>query len=142
MGGVVVSNAQLEDALNWWVDTWMDSGATLEVFENDFTPDPATELGDFVPATFGGYASVSLSGQWGASMKVIDGKYQRDSAEFTFTCTAAPTLDVYGWYVYLGSGAGALRMSGRFPAPISMAIGVVFKITLSPQSWSLSIIEE
>lgn len=140
MGDIVVYNGVLEALLNTWVTSFMDAGASLAVFENDFIPDPESEYSDFVPATFGGYAPVNLSGQWYTSFKVIDGKYQRDSLEFTFTVTSTPTNTVYGWFVHSGTGTGAVRMSGRFPAPIVLAVGSTFRLTLSPQTWSLSII--
>lgn len=141
MGDMVVMNVHLLAVLNYTLSTWISSGAELRIFQNDFEPGPDSLLSEFIPATYGGYAPVDLAAEWGTPFKVVDGMYQVDSSEFEFEYTGIPTQYVYGWYIVQTSGTPSVRMCGRFPAPVFMNAGVTFKIIVSPQSWSLSIIE-
>jgi len=140
MGSIVEANAGLLDALTDKLDNYLSVGAELRLFQNDFTPDPASELTDFTEATFGGYAPIDLAAEWNAVFKVIDGKYQADTNAQEFECTGSPGQTVYGWFVVQASPSDHVRISGRFVSPIVVTPGTIFQITISEQEWSLSII--
>jgi len=66
------------------------------LFKNNITPSDTDILTTFTEAVFGGYASVSLTpATWGAAAAgtITYG------AQLTFTCNAAATDDIYGYYI-------------------------------------------
>ena len=142
MGGIVAANACVQAQIDYLKNTWLNvSNAFVRLFQNNITPDPATLLAGFTEANFTGYAASVLTTAFGSSFKVIDGKYQSDSSTFTFTCTSGSSQTIYGWYITVNpSGTTTVRLSGLFPAPITMAPGASFTLQISLQEWSLSII--
>jgi hypothetical protein len=142
MGGIVASNACVQAQIDYLKNTWLNvSNANIRLFSNNFTPDPSKVLADFTEATYTGYAAQVLTTAFASSFKVIDGKYQSDSATFTFTCTSGSSQTIYGWYITVNpSGTTTVRLSGLFPAPITMAPSASFTLQVSLQEWALSII--
>jgi len=142
MGNIVESNIQLSDTLVWLRDTWFStSGCLLRLFRNPIVPEPQTVLADFSEATYTGYVAQSTAGNFGSVYKVVEGKYQTDSGVFQFTCSGGSSENIYGWYLSkVVAGVTTVRMSGAFAAPITMAPGVAFTLSISAQAWALSII--
>lgn len=136
MSALVASNALLLNRATS-LRTLLNSGHFLKLFRNNFLPTPADSLGSFVEADFGGYASVDLTGQFGAPLKVVDGEYQIATPAYTFSCTGAPNNSVYGAYVTDGFD---VKYSFVFAAPIIVSNGTIFTVQISPQEWALSIL--
>ena len=76
------------------------NGDTLQIglFSNNVTPGVASVIGDFTPATFGGYGGlVSLTGQ----IISDDGTIATSEwSSVTWTCDGTASGDVWGYYVY------------------------------------------
>lgn len=138
MPSFVTSNDCDEEALTDWKERLNDSTHFLHLFTNNITPVPATALGDLVEATFAGYAPIDMTGKWGAIFKVLNGLYQMDSDVVEFTATVGANETCYGWYI---ADDTILKFSKRFAAPILFTPTVVASIKLSPQVFSVSILE-
>jgi len=139
MGSIVDSNKALQLQIDYLRGTLLNTAQTyVRLFSNNFTPDPASVLGDFTEATFGGYAAVQVNSKFGSPYKVIDGEYQTDSSAFTFTQTTGANQLIYGWYLtwFDGSTTWVLK-SAVLQTPWLMAVGGSLSITLSPQLWAL-----
>lgn len=106
-------------------------GAILKLFKADYTPGPATVLGDLtaIEADFTGYA---------ASAAVVWGPVFTDAANTAFTVGdvktfastgSAVTNTIYG---YWAQGAGGLMYAERFDAPIPV-LGVGDGVVLLPR---------
>jgi hypothetical protein len=132
MAALVASDALIEARVTT-LQTLLNSGHTLRLFANDFTPDPASVLGDFTESSFTGYAPESLSGLFGSPVKITDGEWQIQTDPIPFSCSGGSPQVVYGAYV--DDGADVI-FSARFDAPITMTSGASFTLQLSPQGWA------
>lgn len=104
--------------------------AVLRLFQNNFLPQPASLISDFVECTFAGYASKLLTSVWGALTNPAPGIWQTDSGVLTFTCTGGSQV-VYGWYIQKGSHF--LEAAQLLDNPVSMTAGVQLQLELRPQ---------
>ena len=139
MGGIIDSNKQLQDMIDYLRGTFLNTANTyVRLFKNNFTPDPASVLADFTEANFTGYAAIQVNAKFGTPYKVIDGEYQTDSSPFAFTCTSGSSQTTYGWYLTFYDGVNTtVRKSGVFASPLVFVPGASFNIQLSPQEWAL-----
>jgi hypothetical protein len=117
------------------LQTLLNSGQTLRLFQNNFSPTPASVLASFTEASYSGYAGLSLSAAFGAPTKIVDGEYQIASANQTFNGPASGSQVVYGWYVSDGTG---VQFSGLFSSPVTMDSTVTLTLVLSPATWDYS----
>jgi hypothetical protein len=89
----------------------------LRLFQNDFTPDEGSEVGDFTEADFDGYGAVALS--FAAAFLNGDEQGQLNASSVTFTRgSGAESNDVYG--VYVTDSDGEVTFFEKFPSPIAM----------------------
>jgi len=98
------------------------AGATgiVKLFQNDYTPSIASEIGDLVEATFDGYASDELLlAEFSGSKSDAEGNaYRVYTALVRFQQTGVVvTNTVYGWYI-VDEGEAELIAAKRFDAPI------------------------
>lgn len=95
------------------------ANSVLNLFQNDYTPNINTALGDLTVATFTGYAPVTLTA-WSAPFLDAGGLVSIISPLAVFRPTASTVQNViYGWY--LTEMGGTLVSAGRFvEAPVSM----------------------
>lgn len=117
---LVVSTVRLRTELDDIKINTLDGGK-LKLFKNDFTPTPATVIGDFIEADFSGYAAKTIAA-FGAVHTNPDGSAEVASPleQFDHSGGAVSNL-VYGWW--FETAAGVLIMSERFAsAPIPMAV--------------------
>ena len=133
---LVASNVLLLDRADA-LRTLLNSGHTLRLFSNDYTPLSQDSLGSFAEATFTGYAAVGLSAAFAAPVKVQDGEYQISTTFYVFTCTGGSTTMCYGAYITAGSD---WKFAIRFDTPITVNNGTSFAIQINPQDWAKSII--
>lgn len=103
--------------------------AVIHLYKNDYTPGPATVVGDFTEADFTGYAASAIV-VWGtvltdpSNVAYVAG----DAKTFASTGSAVPNT-IYG---YWAQGAGGLMYAERFDAPIPI-LGVGDGIVLVPR---------
>lgn len=90
----------------------------LKLFQNDFTPDNDTVVGDLTEADFTGYSAATIAVTW------IDGQVAdfREQVLYpalpAFTQTATTVSNtVYGWYV-TDTGGTALKLVKRLDTPV------------------------
>ena len=86
---------------------------TLRLFKNDFAPGEGdgTSTG-YTEAAFGGYAGVALTGaSW--TISTTGSPTLATYAQQTFTCTAATSESIYGYY--LATSSGGVPIVERFP---------------------------
>lgn len=134
-GQVVASNAEVrERALS--LRQRVNAGHVLRLFTNDVTPLPALLLSDYIEAGFPGYVRVDLARKFSPAVKVIDGKFQFDTPELTFTCSGATSETVFGWLIVWDE---KLMFSLRLNTPVIMAPGVSVAGVIQLQEWALSI---
>lgn len=102
----------------------------LKLFKNDVTPGESTVVGDFTEADFSGYAAKTLTNSsWAAATTDGGGSSSSSYAEQTFTPTADPAQDIYGYYI-VGATSGKLMWAERFSdAPRNVAGGDDLKVT-------------
>lgn len=139
MGSIIDSNKTLQLVIDYLRGTLLNTANSyVKLFHNNFTPTPASVLGDFTEATYTGYAAIQVNSKFGSPYKVIDGEYQTDSSAFSYSCTGGSSQTVYGWYLtwFDGSTTWVLK-SGVFSTPFVMTTGASFNIQISPQEWAL-----
>jgi len=88
----------------------------LGLFQNDLTPDFGTVIGDVTPATFSGYAGLTVCTNWtlpsAIGLRLVS---TADQIAFVHSGGAVGNW-IYGYY--LDDGAGVLIAAERFdPAP-------------------------
>lgn len=129
MPDIVVPNIALTNDLYWLLNVSGSgmTGVTLSLFVNDLTPDADTVLADFVKATFGGYADVTLPGPgWGSFEPLDPGAQSTYGTEFEWVSTTAGGT-VYGYYVHDAVNS-ALAWCQRFDVPAPLVVGTVIKV--------------
>jgi hypothetical protein len=93
-------------------DTPTSGGYIIELFNNNVTPSGSSAIGDFVVATFDGYASHTLSRSgWASPTASVFGagvtKAVSSYSQQSWTCgTTGDTI--YGYYVTSGDGTTLL----------------------------------
>lgn len=98
---------------------------TLHLFQNNFVPGPSNVVGDFVEATYSGYAANNLV--FAPSFINGGGKGEADAGSFTFVRGVGATDNtIYG--VYVLSAAGDMTYYERFAFPVTMVIPFVDNI--------------
>ena len=136
MNELVASNFFLEEKANELL-SYMNSGWTLRLFQNDITPAPETSLGEFVECDFGGYEEVSLSGAFSGPTKVQDGQYQIVSEVYQYTSETGASQDVFGLYIDNGTD---WCFAYRFPIALHIEGIMTFSVQVKPSDWAKSII--
>lgn len=117
--------------------SFLNAGLHLRLFTNSLTPTPATPLSAFTEATFTGYASIPLSGQFGVPVLLTDGLWQIDSGVLTWSCTGGPGQTINGWYIDDGSQMLACQL---LDTPIVLGSGGVYTLEIRPQEVTQSIL--
>lgn len=92
-------------------------GGIVNLYENDYTPNIDSVIGDFTVPTFAGY-DVSTPIVWSAPWRNALGQAQIVGDTKTSILEAEPGTIIYGYFVTV---AGALRYAERFPAPVPLA---------------------
>jgi hypothetical protein len=90
----------------------------LRLFCNNFTAVDTSVTADFVQATGGGYAEITLtSGSWTVSIVggIAQAAYPVQS--FTFTGPLTTNLSVFGYYIV--DGNNVLQWAENFTAPVA-----------------------
>lgn len=136
MEGVVASNAFLIERLAQ-ARAVLNAGHSLHLYGNNLTPVPADSLTAFTEIAFPGYAAINLNAQFGAPVKVQNGRYLIGTPSFAFTATGASGAIAYGWYVRTLT---ALKFSARFPDPIPIGPTTTVSVRVELQEWALSIV--
>ena len=89
-------------ALEALVNKTAPQNLVLRLYKNNITPAESDTAVTYTEAVFGGYASITLTG---ASWNAAAAGTITYSAQQTFTCNAAATDDIYGYYcTQLASG--------------------------------------
>jgi hypothetical protein len=103
-----------------------------QLFENNLTITPATTLGSLTPASYPGYADVSI-GLFGSPRQETDGSYTSQAPIITFPSqsSASVTCNVFGVGIYDGA-TSTLLWAEMAPQVIPMA-AVDAQIQYSPQ---------
>lgn len=89
----------------------------VALYKNDYIPVIGSVLGDFVEATFPGYAPQDINISNPAFLNG-QGAAELDADLVTFTQTAGPAQLVYGYFVY--DATLVVIAAQRFPAPQNM----------------------
>jgi len=112
----------------WWLVRAVDSGTqpdfVIELYQNDYTPDDDTEIGDFDPADFDGYfPAVIGGGSWTAPVIVDDVAESEGLPTPVYSCEGGEQT-VYGWFMY-PDGDTTVVAAQRFDTPRVMVLGSV-----------------
>lgn len=105
-------------------------GAKMELYQNDYTPTPATVLGDLTVATYTGYAGKTVT--WSGITVGSDSQHEvigTVAAAFRPTGTTI-TNQIFGWYLTNTAGS-TLFAAGRFdgaPLPMLSALNAILPI--------------
>jgi hypothetical protein len=134
---IVGSNTWVQDDINA-LRTVLNAGHTLRLFTNNaLTPTPATVLGTFTEATFPGYSGQILTGDFAASVKILDGEYQILSTVHVWGPPGSGSQTVYGWYIDDGVH---VKLSFLFDVPIVMSVSnPALAVQIAYQQWALSV---
>lgn len=128
MAVAVSHNAELLDQITEVRTRWNAAGGSvLRLFQNNFTPNPASVIGDFTVASYTGYAEVDLEAEWSAPSLEAAGHYamQTDEYQFDPPGSGGPNT-IYGAYIVHD---GAVVLSKRFDASILVEVGALpFKV--------------
>lgn len=120
--GVAPSEA-IRNALATFLTTVLPAApdqSTLRLYQNDYTPNLGTVIGDLTEATFTGYAAVDVAEFSSTRLRsdVAGNAYYVDPAVATFLQTGTTiTNTVYGYYLTDATGADLLAV-GRFSSPV------------------------
>lgn len=96
-------------ALEALVNKTAPQNLILKLYKNNITPSDTDTAATYTEAVFGGYAAATLTG---ASWNAASGGSITYSAQQTFTCNAAATDDIYGYFV-VQAASGILVWSER-----------------------------
>jgi len=91
----------------------------LKLFQNDFTPNFDSVIGDFTEADFVGYAAIEAAGNPTIGVDPVTGDLLvvwADGSNFLAGAITGPQT-LYGWFV-TNSAENASYMAGRFETPI------------------------
>lgn len=127
---IVIPNEGKILAVERWLAPDPTTGETWVVglFQNNYTPVDATVAGDFVPASFTGYAPVNITeGNWGAGAITSNVAYSTSSVSPLYTCTAGASQTIYGWYA-VGLSTGKCLAAERFAASITIVPGASIEL--------------
>ena len=103
----------LRQALQTSIGTHLNAGF-LKLFQNNFTPNFDTVIGDFTEADFTGYAAIEAAGAATVGIDPVTGDLIVVWADGTnFLNTGAVEQTIYGWYV-TNAAENASFMAGRF----------------------------
>ena len=99
----------------------------LKLYKNNITPSDTDTAATYTEAAFGGYTAITLTGaSWGSASSgtITYGSQQ------TFTCNAAATDDIYGYYVVQATSGTLLYSERDSDAPLAIRnSGDAIKIT-------------
>lgn len=86
----------------------------LRLFRNDLEPVRDSDLTDFTPAAFPGYADVELTGLWPDPVILGDGSAESGPVDVTFARTAGGVPEVdFGWLIYGDPAPFSVLIAGR-----------------------------
>lgn len=111
------------------VRTRFNAETHLRLYQNDYTPEPDSASGNFTEATFPGYTSENLTGDWGAPVESADGKWYIEAPPITFSWSGVGSSNViYGWYIDDGT---EVVLAERLATPINMtSTSLPFRLTI------------
>jgi hypothetical protein len=90
------------------------------LYTNTIAPQPTSLPGDFTPATFDGYADISIAA-WGTPHLLQNGQVAvAPATPLTFTPTGSTTPNTITGYILLDA-AGALIQAENFVPPITLS---------------------
>lgn len=135
-GTGVAGNQWLIDRITQ-AQTALNTGHSLRLFQNNFTPVPGSLLSAFTEANFAGYTARVLTGTFGAPAQIQNGEYQISTGTFTWTYASGPDQTIYGWYV---TDASNWKLAQVLPSPFVVTVGSTLSLILRVQDWSLSIV--
>jgi len=95
--------------------------ATVHLFKNDFAPNPDMVIGDFVEATYTGYAAIPIPA-WGLDYRDDLGNDVNlaNPVQFVGPSDSVPQV-IYGYYIRSAGGGTPLLSAERFvDGPLSM----------------------
>lgn len=126
------------DSLAAIIDTLIGvTGAfpVCNLFMNNYTPTPTTQLSDLTVATYTGYAPVTLTA-WQSPSWQSQGVAITYANQCVFTPTASTvTNTIYGYYLTTDSGA-ILLGAERFAVPVNLT-DTTTSLTVVP-TWGIS----
>lgn len=94
----------------------------LRLYQNDYTPDADTDLGDLTEATFPGYTTAGLN-NWADPVADDDGNAMLVELQHLFTMSgSSPTNTIYGYYIVKIEISPPDRLIAvvRFDEPVAM----------------------
>jgi len=99
----------------------LDTTNLYHLFQNNLVPGPGTVVGDFVEATYDGYAPIAAGGFFGPLLDpVTNDWFTTPAAVLHFDDTGAVTPNtIYGFYM-TDAGGTALVACQRFGVPVVM----------------------
>lgn len=117
--------------------TYMQTGVSLHLFQNVFSPAPDSPGSAFHESSFPGYSAVNLGGLLSGPTLVVPGQYELTTTMISFTCTGATSQVIAGWYM---RRSVAIVAAEAFTTPIPLANGTQYTIQLRPQLISQSLL--
>lgn len=115
---------------------FLNSSATLRLFQNAVVPDPSLVLSAIQESTFPGYGPLSLVSAFQGPYQSSNGVYQIYTNILSFTCTGGPGQLAYGYYL---TGPDGLLYSSLFANPLTVVNATTVKIQIYLQEQSLAI---
>jgi len=94
-------------------------GAIMQLYTNNLVPGPNSQLSDFIPATFVGYAP-SAALVWGTPYNDVSGAAAVQGGAVQFTCTASTTQELIYWYYVTDSAGTKLLFAESFTRPATI----------------------
>lgn len=118
--------AKLDPSGAWSVSNWQ-----IALFVNDFDPVRDMVPGDFVQASFTGYAPIDVDPAFWESPVLVDDRWetQYSASPIVWENTGSGTQTVYG-YVVWDLVAGEVIWAEQFDVPLTMAPTAVLSLTL------------
>jgi hypothetical protein len=115
-----------EGKIKWlmrMVDPTTHEDTIVELFKNDYTPVVGSVETDFTPATFTGYAPITIAAaDWSMPTVVANvGQVDTDTVP-EFVCTGGAAETVYGWFLR-GATSDIVHAAQRFDSPRVMSNG-------------------
>lgn len=110
------------------LDTLFAGNKSLRLFQNNFTPNNASQLSDFTVADFAGYANITLTG--GSWTTTPGAPSVAAYAEQTFTRTTTGAVQtIYGYYIVNAGGTKVWAYEKFATAQAVTSAGSTIRVT-------------
>lgn len=130
MSQVVVPDVGKKQLLKFLTGEVADIPTFIRLFKNDFTPGPATVIGDFTQADFSGYGAAATANPVTAAALDASNRAVVTWDPVTWTKNGATGNTIYGYYVV--DSTGSLLWAERFDGSIPMTVDGAF-IQITPR---------